>query len=159
MWRVCDRKNQVKEYRADRDCLFRQWPMAVLVNENIVDNGQGAFLAALQDNGRAVLVGEPTKNDGYVNTLIPLGEGQGVIQLRTGRLERAAKEKRWPVQPNHAVAMTAAQREAVSKWLRQKFLPELPEGTDDRPPEDPQLNRAVEVLRAALQVGVKADKR
>jgi hypothetical protein len=30
-------------------------------------------------------------------------------------------------------------------------LSELPPGTDDRPPEDPQLAKAVELLQAALK--------
>jgi hypothetical protein len=54
------------------------------------------------------------------------------------------------VQPDIPLSLDKPQSEAVRKWLSQKELPELPAGTDDAPPDDPQLQKAVELLRAAL---------
>src|SRR5262249_35822359 len=51
-------ENSRQEYRADRECLFRDWPIALLINDTL-DRQQALVAAALQDNGRAVLVGEP----------------------------------------------------------------------------------------------------
>jgi carboxyl-terminal processing protease len=157
MWSVRHRGGPAQEFRADRECVFRDWPLAVLIDETVSDNAQGAVIAALRDNGRAVLVGEPTHNTGQVRSLVPLPDGQQVI-LPTGRLERAAKGKEWPLEPDHRVALSAAQREAVEQWRRDKDLPELPPGTEDKPPADPQLAKAVEVLRAALEKASPADK-
>jgi DNA-binding transcriptional ArsR family regulator len=150
LWRLHDNRGQVQEVRADRECLFRGWPLAVLVDRGT--SGQAAAVAAaLQDNGRAALVGEGTRGEGYVNSLVALPDGQGSLALRTGRVERAAKDRGWPVQPDQPVALSAKQREALYEWQRRKELSELPPGTDDRPPEDPQLAKAVELLQAALK--------
>jgi carboxyl-terminal processing protease len=150
LWRLRDRGQEVKEYRADRESLFRDWPLAVLMNEQGTLE-QRAVLAALQDNGRAILIGEPTGLHVYVSSLIPLPEGQGMIDLVTGKLERAAQGRGWPVQPDHKIPLNPAQKEAILKWLRGKGLSELPSGAVDQPPDDPQLARAIELLRLALK--------
>jgi RNA polymerase sigma factor (sigma-70 family) len=142
--------NEVTEFRADRECLFRQWPLAALIGPNIRDRAQGAVLAALQDNKRAILVGEPTRTDGYVNSIVQVPGRNESLLFRTGRLERAVKGRDWPVQPDYTVAMLGTQTK-LQEWLRQKDLPELPAGVTDQPPEDPQLARAIALLRDALE--------
>ena len=116
----------------------------------VPDNAQGVVLAALQDNHRATLVGEPMRCDGAVRQLFPLPDHGGSVTVLTGRLERADKARGWPVLPDRVVGLTEAQHEAIQRWLRAKDLPELPPGTDDRPPDDPQLAAALAVLRDAL---------
>jgi carboxyl-terminal processing protease len=154
MWRVVEPDKPPQECRAGRECLFRDWPLAVLIDERL-DSAAGAVAAALQDNGRAVLVGEMTRNGGFVNSLLPLPDGQGAVSFRTGRLQRAAKGRGWPVEPDQPVPLTKKQREALGEWFRQKDRSEQPGGPADKPPEDPQLDKAVELLRAALK---KADE-
>ena len=44
-----------------------------------------------------------------------------------------------------------AEAAALDEWLRYKDFTELPKGVRDEAPEDPQLAKAVEVLREALQ--------
>jgi C-terminal processing protease CtpA/Prc len=153
MWTVRGVGDKRTEYRADREALFRGWPVVALINDT-GDNGQGLVLAALQDNGRAALVGEPTRNDGLVRTLVRLPGGRDAVTVMTGRLERAGG-RGWPVRPDHAVALDKDRRAAVRKWLLDKQLAELPPGADDRPPADPQLDRALELLRESLKAGVK----
>jgi carboxyl-terminal processing protease len=156
MWRLRDGQGEVRESVADRECFFRGWPMAVLVN-GITDKAQGAILAAMQDHGRAELVGEPTKVDGYVNRLFELPDGKGSVVVRTSLLERTAEGRGWPVTPDEVVTLDEPQTKALRIWLFDKELPELPAGTDDRPPEDPQLARALELLKAALATGGRAE--
>jgi C-terminal processing protease CtpA/Prc len=144
----------VKLYRAYREALFRGWPIVAILND-VPDNCQALLLAALRDNDRAVLVGEPTNNDGLVRSRFELPDGKDALTLLTGRLERAVKDRGWPVRPDHAVALEKEKRAAVLKWLADKQLPELPTGTDDRPPEDPQLARALTLLRQTLKDGGK----
>ena len=167
MWRLQDAQGREKEFRADRECLFRGWPLGVLVNEGTSGTAPLAVAAALQDNGRAVLVGEPpiprenpperarvrpAGREGYVTSIVPLPDGQGGLSLRTGRLLRAnPKMPEWAVSPDHRVTMNRSQRKALHQWLGQKELSELPAGAEDKPPDDPQLARAVQLLRAALQ--------
>ena len=38
----------------------------------------------------------------------------------------------------------------IQKWAFDKTLTELPPGTTDNPPQDPQLAKAVELLKKAL---------
>jgi carboxyl-terminal processing protease len=150
MWSVRGRNQQVKEVRAAHECLFREWPMVVLINDGI-DQTAGAVVASLQDNGRAVLVGEATRNGGFVNSILSLPDGQGALSVRTGYLERAVKGRSWPVQPDHVVPINKKQREALEQWLLSKDRLEQPGSAADKPPEDPQVARAVELLRAALK--------
>ncbi len=149
MWRLRDARGGVREFTADRDCLFRDWPVAVLV-DNTNDRGLCALLAALQDNRRAVLVGEPTKGDGYGVSALPLPDGQGLLTVRSFRFERPDGKRGWPVRPDHEVRLSEEQRQAVQVWFRTKDLAELPPGVSDAPPEDPQLRRAVAVLERQL---------
>ncbi len=158
LWTARESPYPAKEWRADRECLFRDWPMVVLVN-GVPDNAQGAVLAALQDRGRATLVGEPAKSDGAIRRAFPLPHGQGLIVVLTGQLERADKTRGWPVRPDQAVGLSAGQRSAVEKWLMSKQLPVLPPGADDRPPEDPQLAAGLAVLRERLKAAAAPAKR
>src|SRR5262249_35681238 len=89
----------------------------------------------------------PTRD---LTTVIPLPDGGGALSLLTGRLERAAARRGWPVRPDHAVALTQKQQEGVMQWVRDKQLSEMPAGKADQPPEDPQLSKAVGLLREAL---------
>ena len=98
MWTATDSHAPPKEWRAGRDPLFRDWPLAVLVND-IEDGAQGVVLAALQDNKRAVLVGEPTKTDGATRRIFQLPNKDGHITVLTGQLERVDKDRGWPRAP------------------------------------------------------------
>jgi len=149
MWRTRDARGDVQEFTADRDCLFRDWPVVALV-DGTNDRGLSVLLAALQDNGRAVLVGEPTKGDGYGISAVPLPDGQGLLTVRSFRIERPDRKRGWPVRPDHEVRLNEGQRKAVQEWIRTKELAELPPGVSDAPPEDPQLRRAVDLLEREL---------
>jgi carboxyl-terminal processing protease len=169
LWRVRDRQGPAKEYRADRDCLFRDMPLVVLVNEHTA--GSAVLLAAaLQDNKRAVVVGETTRSGGSVQSRVPLPGSSDMLVLTTAVVERAKTSRPavvhedddrpatfgWTVRPDHAVATTAKQREALLEWLQQKDLPDPP--ADAKAPDDPQLARAVELLEAALKKTEPTDK-
>jgi carboxyl-terminal processing protease len=158
MWRIRDAHGHVKDIQADRDCLFRDWPIAVLIDDTVVDNLTPAVAAALQDNRRAVLIGQPTRNDGLVKRLVELPDNLGVITLLSGRLERAVAGRGWPLRPDHEIALTASQQKEVHRWLEEKQMTELPAGRTDAPPVDPQLAKAIGVLQAALK-GAKSSAR
>jgi carboxyl-terminal processing protease len=152
LWRVRDAHGKVKEYKADRDCLFRDMPMAVLVDEHTGQMGD-LMAAALQDRKRAVLVGEPTARNLTVSGLVPLPEGQGALILRTGTVERMARADKPDasegfVVPDHRVSLERKQLEAVLEWRAQQDSPEPK--ADAKPPTDPQLDKAVALLREAL---------
>ncbi len=79
----------VRRFEADRECLFRGLPMAVLVNSRT--SGMSEWLAAaLQSNQRAMIVGGQTAGQQYIGEPVPLPDG-GAIVLATHRWVRAAK--------------------------------------------------------------------
>jgi C-terminal peptidase prc len=78
----------VKTYRAEPDALFRDWPMAVLV-----DGSRQPAIAwlgeALRDNRRATVLGEPAlTRDPTILEMVALPGGEWSVQMATGRLER-----------------------------------------------------------------------
>jgi C-terminal peptidase prc len=166
VWRVRDRRGQVKEYKADRDCVLRDVPMAVLIGE--FTGSMGALVAAaLQDRGRAILVGDMPKTDLVVTSLVHLPQERGALMLRTARLERserasaseqqrlaAAENRLWP---DHHVAVVRKQMEAVEIWRQQQQSPEPK--ADVKPPSDPQLDKAIDLLRGARAEQEKKDRK
>ena len=156
LWRVRDAHGKVKEYKADRDCLFRDMPMAVLVSEHT--HGMARVLAAaLQDRGRATLVGWPSEGSMRETSLVPLPDGQGALLLRTGKVERVARTDKAPqgaLVPDHRVGIERKEGETVLEWRQAQNSPEPK--ADAKPPSDPQLNKAVAVLREVL---AKKDKK
>src|SRR5207245_9289840 len=90
LWRVRDARGNVRELKADADCLFRGWPIVALIGNAPIWTGNAGTLiaAALKDNGRAVLVGEPNVVDPYLFEFIRLPNRQGVVRLATARVER-----------------------------------------------------------------------
>ncbi|HEV3343765.1 MAG TPA: S41 family peptidase [Pirellulales bacterium] len=74
--------------RLDRDCLFRGWKMAVLVDNHT--RGYGEWLAGLlQSQRKAVVVGQPTTGSSpFVWTPVELPNNWGVMRLATAVLER-----------------------------------------------------------------------
>ncbi len=162
MWKVRDGRNQVKEYKADRDCAFRGWPMAVLVDAE-TDPMTLLLAAALQDAGRAVVVGEEsTRPAGWVTSLVKFGDGQGGTMLRSGIVERPEKAVPrdrpirladalaggWSLRPDHQVTMTRQQKEAVAEH---HAIQDRLQTDGGKAPDDPQLAKARAVLLDALK--------
>jgi carboxyl-terminal processing protease len=102
--------NRVETFRADSEAVFREGPIALLVNPNVPINAQW-LAAALQDNRRANVVGVTARRRGRpvnaplppgvalavrggeddspeVRTPVPVGDGSWSIVMATGRLER-----------------------------------------------------------------------
>ncbi len=164
MYRLHDTKG-VKDVRADRDCLFRGWPIVVLINDQTGGTCADVVAAALKDTKRATLVGERTGGDGYVKTFHEAPGGLGMLWLATASVSRAAPARpaaedpegldavppyTWVVRPDHVVHVERKQAGAAEEWLNSQERPELA-GKAGKPPEDAQLVKALELLRAALK--------
>jgi C-terminal processing protease CtpA/Prc len=85
----------VREFKAGRDCLFRGWPLAVLVDEDT--SGPAEWVAAaLQDSDpptspfghRPLIVGQTSRGDSSVKSLIPVPGRDEFLILQTGQWER-----------------------------------------------------------------------
>jgi len=161
LWHVRDARGQLKARKADRDCLFRDMPIVVLVSQPVL-RGVPWLAAALQDNGRAVIVGESLGLSPFAHGEVDLPDG-GKLVLATGRLERAKKpvrteeptglgtSSRFMLEPDHVVTLSRKQREVLAEWFHTKDYTELPKDMRDDPPQDPGLAKAIEVLRAKVK--------
>jgi hypothetical protein len=163
LWRVRDSRGRIKEYKADRDCLFRDVPIVALVGEH-TGNMAAIVAAALQHRGRASLVGEMPRTELTVTSLVQLPEEQGAVVIRTGRMERierpAGSRQRlsapeYRLWPDHRVAIEPKELGAVWEWKQQQESPEPK--ANAKPPSDPQLNKAIALLREALEKSDKKD--
>jgi C-terminal peptidase prc len=89
-------RESTREFRADRDCLFRDWPLAVLVNERT--GGPAEWVAAAlqdarRDGIRAIVVGRPSRGDNFVKRAVPLPGRDESMVLATGVWERPDAER------------------------------------------------------------------
>lgn len=75
-----DRQGHETVTESDADCV--DLPMAVLVNANTYSAAE-FFAAELQEQGAAVIVGEPTSGKGYSQQTFPLPHG-GAVAISTG---------------------------------------------------------------------------
>jgi carboxyl-terminal processing protease len=102
-------------------------PLIVLVNKNSASASE-ILAGALQDNERAVLVGEKTYGKGLVQTVYPLRDG-GALKLTTQKYftPKGTDINQIGINPDHAVA------------------------NSDKGNKDLQLERAIELLKQKTQ--------
>ncbi len=167
LWKVRHFEGTITEVHADRDCLFRGWPIAVLVDGTT--HGKGALIAlALKKQRNAVVVGEPYLIDPYVTTIVDLPEGLGKVQMATDIVMTDQPPALLPgaalrgvvmpyagySRPDIFILLNASDRLALEKWNREQFSPEPVPGA--RRPKDLHLEAAMAALEKRLK---KTEKR
>ena len=79
--------DSVKTYEASPGALFQDLAMVVLVKK--FTNADRVFLtAALQDQGRAIVVGEPTSGQTYVNSIVPVPGRDELVRMAVAVMQR-----------------------------------------------------------------------
>jgi carboxyl-terminal processing protease len=155
------RKGRINEtYSASGDGPFTAFPVAVVVNSQTASAAE-IVAACLQDNHRAVIVGQRTYGKGTVQDLIDLEPGCGAMKLTTKSYwrpsgkniqrphETSAKDD-WGVSPDKGFKVELSEDEADRwrEWRVRRDVHQLPDAdsNDGKPFLDRQLRRAVECV-------------
>jgi carboxyl-terminal processing protease len=164
-----DRNGAGKSWDAKADgTLFEpaaQRPIAVLVNKNSASASE-IVAAALQDNHRAVVVGERSYGKGSVQKIIKLGgEPATALKLTTDtywrpsganmhRYPDSKETDEWGVKPNPGfeITMKDDERLAYLRYKRNKDIVRKDKPKEpDQPFTDRVLDKAVEYLKGELK--------
>jgi carboxyl-terminal processing protease len=105
---------------------FLDFPIAVVLNEGSASASE-IVAACLQDNDRAVVIGQRSYGKGTVQHVIPLHANLGVLKLTTAdywrpsghNIQRKADAKdadEWGVSPNSGMEVKLSEGEA-QKWM------------------------------------------
>src|SRR5262249_54517624 len=142
----------------DEEKSLGDFPLVVLINERTASAAE-IVAGALQDRGRAVLVGTRTVGKGSVQSLIKLKEGTGAIKLTTafytlpgGRnIDRIEGNAWWGVDPDDGdfVPTDNRQLEPLPNPRENRIGP--PAGAIDA--ADPQVAAGLNAVVARLTTG------
>jgi carboxyl-terminal processing protease len=174
-----DRNNRGRAWDAkDEGTLFKGKPMAVLINKNSASAAE-IVSAALQDNKRAVIIGERTFGKGSVQKIIKLNsDPPTALKLTTDsywrpngknihRHEDAKESDEWGVSPDQGFEIVLKDEERLeylkyrrardvvkgknSKDVKEEKKDDKKDGKkDDKPFKDRVLDKAMEFLKSKI---------
>lgn len=156
-------------YNTPHDGDFLELPLAVLIDRNTASASE-IVAAALQDEGRALVVGERSFGKGTVQQLLPIlssDRGESLMKLTTASYWRPSgvnihrrpdtpEDEPWGVSPDEGFAIAQNEDDFIAwlEWRRDRdLLAEASEedAADSSPLEqDPALTLAVEELGKKL---------
>lgn len=128
MWLWQDRSEECHVEVADRECLFRDMPLVIMLNRR-TGSLHTAVAAALQDAGRATIVGETPEEAVAVLNSYPFANGEYYTTLPSAKLIRGRADRSWPLIPDHSTEEMAAKailKAAMDKMARTSPRPALP---------------------------------
>ncbi len=162
------RNGKKDEYRARSNSKHYEYPMIVLVNHGSASASE-IVAAAMQDWGKAVVIGTTSFGKGSVQTILPLSDGSG-LRLTTAKYytPKGKSIHKIGVQPDIVIdpkAIQSAKKEEAdekkdgkkstvkeAKTSKSDTKPpateEDPDAPQPVPPEDVQLLKAVEMLKS-----------
>jgi carboxyl-terminal processing protease len=153
---------------ASGNAPFVDFPLALVVNQQTASAAE-IVAACLQDNHRAVVVGQRSFGKGTVQEIVHLGQEYGAMKLTTAsywrpsgrniqRPPRATAKDQWGVSPNEGfqVVLDKDEFEHWQLWRAERDVfrsPTKPAPTKkgEKPFVDRQLLRAVEYLEKKVE--------
>lgn len=137
---IVGRSGEPRSYHAYPDYAVQGLPpLVVLVNQHSASASE-IVAGALQDRGRAVIVGESTYGKGLVQTIFPLQ--QGALSVTTDRYQTAGGR----FIHEEGIAPDVVVEWPMDERLEATYLDEL----GGLSPDDPQLRTALEILQGYL---------
>lgn len=160
-------RNEKKvEYRAGANSKHYQYPMIVLINHGSASASE-IVAAAMQDWGKAVIIGTTSFGKGSVQTILPLSDGSG-LRLTTAKYytPKGKSIHSIGVKPDIVIDLKAIQgaikdpaegkkggkgsnaTKTPKAKIKEPAKPSDPNAPQPVPPEDVQLLKAVEMLKS-----------
>jgi carboxyl-terminal processing protease len=141
----CDRRTADCKQRANNTALTNK-PLVVLVNGGSASASE-IVSGALQDNGRALLIGEKTFGKGLVQSLQRLSDGSGLaVTIAKYFTPKGTDINKLGIKPDVEVKLKTKDVEAIRKDRKRL-------GTA----QDPQYARALKSLEATIAAGPAPD--
>jgi carboxyl-terminal processing protease len=146
--------DSTETYEAQPGTLFTGLPLAVLIEEHA--NADRVFLtAALQDNQRAVVIGERTSGETYVRSLLPIPGRADKLLIATALMQRGDGTTLLAGRWNHLlVPHMALSKQEVKKrpsFIQPDHIVAAAESHDLS--TDPLVAKAIEVLQSTATKG------